>query len=183
MNSPLVNKKSEIEIITTSVLSLLIRCTADNDPSTKKFACFAVGNAAFHSDELYPLLKNSIKPLYQALDDHDNKTRANAAGAISNLVRNNSNLSIHVSSIKIPEKLIHIVLYDNDIQLQRICLFGLGTMSVYQSCRDSILNYKIKSNKTNEQMTIIDVFKLIKEKYSNDSIILQYLQRLKNDMI
>jgi len=36
-----------------SVLSLIIKYCGDNDTSIRKFACFAVGNAAFHSNELY----------------------------------------------------------------------------------------------------------------------------------
>ena len=48
------------------------------------FHCFytfyLVGNAAFHSGELYGQLLASISPLCVALADPDEKTRANAAG-------------------------------------------------------------------------------------------------------
>lgn len=44
---------------------------------------FAVGNAAFHSGELYPQLKPSVAPLCVALRDPDEKTRANAAGSFT----------------------------------------------------------------------------------------------------
>ena len=53
----------------------------------------AVGNAAFHSAQLYGPLRQSIYPLLSALDDEDEKTRANAAGALGNLVRNASDLA------------------------------------------------------------------------------------------
>jgi len=32
------------------LLARLMNCCKDSDPSTRKFACFALGNAAFHSD-------------------------------------------------------------------------------------------------------------------------------------
>lgn len=71
-----------------TALSLLINCCSDEDPSTRKFACFAVGNAAFHNNTLYSQLSSSVVLLLRCLDDADDKTRANAAGAIGNLVRN-----------------------------------------------------------------------------------------------
>jgi hypothetical protein len=40
----------------------------------------AVGNAAFHTNELYGALVDSLTPLANALFESDEKTRANAAG-------------------------------------------------------------------------------------------------------
>ena len=61
---------------TTTPLALLTACCSDEDPSTRKFACFAIGNAAFHSDHLYPSLANSIAPLALASEtEADEKTR------------------------------------------------------------------------------------------------------------
>jgi fused-like protein len=57
------------------------------------FLSTLVGNAAFHSAELYGPLRMSIYPLLSALDDDDEKTRANAAGALGNLVRNSGDLA------------------------------------------------------------------------------------------
>ncbi|XP_010692392.2 serine/threonine-protein kinase TIO isoform X2 [Beta vulgaris subsp. vulgaris] len=70
------------------IISLLIdRCT-DSDKRTRKFACFAVGNAAFHNDSLYEELRRSISPLTKLLHStEDDVTKSNAAGALSNLVR------------------------------------------------------------------------------------------------
>ena len=65
----------------------------DPDKHTRKFACFAVGNAGFHSDKLYDHLRPCIPYLTELLKDPEEKTRANAAGALGNLVRNSSTLA------------------------------------------------------------------------------------------
>ena len=54
--------------------------------------CLLVGNAAFHSRELYPTLHHCIEPLTNILLDTDEKARANAAGALGNLLRNSGEL-------------------------------------------------------------------------------------------
>ena len=37
-----------------NVLSHLIKRLDDNDPASRKFACFAIGNASFHSSATFP---------------------------------------------------------------------------------------------------------------------------------
>lgn len=59
----------------TSLIHYLVYCCDDIDQTTRKFACFAVGNAAFHNGELYKLLSLSISPLAKALTESDDKTR------------------------------------------------------------------------------------------------------------
>ena len=44
--------------------------------------------AGFHNSSLYEALRVSIGPLVSLLQDAEDKTRANAAGALGNLVRN-----------------------------------------------------------------------------------------------
>lgn len=52
-----------------------------------------VGNAAYHDDRLYDQLQRCIPYLTRLLlEDEEDKTKANAAGALSNLVRNSSRL-------------------------------------------------------------------------------------------
>ena len=117
-------------------LTLLTHCCADEDPSTRKFACFAVGNAAFHSGELYSFLFCSIPLLALAAESElDGKSRANAAGAIGNLVRNGGMLAREMARVGVPLTLLRSVLIENDLPTQRIALFSLGTMAVYPSCR------------------------------------------------
>lgn len=75
-----------------SIFSCIVNCCGDPDPSVRKFACFTLGNAAFHSAALYPLLKPCVETIAKLLRDSDNRTRSNAAGALGNLVRNSGEL-------------------------------------------------------------------------------------------
>ena len=52
-----------------------------------------IGNAAYHNDLLYEELRRSIPQLAKVLvSAEEDKTKANAAGALSNLVRNSNKL-------------------------------------------------------------------------------------------
>jgi HEAT repeats len=73
------------------VAAVIERCQ-DPDASTRKFACFALGNAAFHSDLLYPKLAPGIRPIVALLSDGNPKTRLNAVGALGNMVRSGEQL-------------------------------------------------------------------------------------------
>ena len=74
----------------------------------------AVGNAAFHSSQLYTPLTACIPPLKLALDEADEKTRANAAGAIGNLVRHSAELAPHLAQMEVPQALMRMALVDKD---------------------------------------------------------------------
>jgi len=49
-----------MEIQKYNLIQLSIECCYDVDKNTRKFACFAVGNAGFHNDTLYEQLRPSI---------------------------------------------------------------------------------------------------------------------------
>ncbi|EPS57635.1 hypothetical protein M569_17182 [Genlisea aurea] len=75
------------------IIAIIIDLCGDSDKRTKKFACFAVGNAAYHNECLYDELKAVIPELRNVLvSDVEDKTKGNAAGALSNLVRNSGRL-------------------------------------------------------------------------------------------
>lgn len=46
----------------------------------------------FHNSSLYPTLRPAVPPLVGLLADEEDRTRANAAGALGNLVRNSAQL-------------------------------------------------------------------------------------------
>ena len=85
----------------------LVASLHDKDSEARKFAAFALGNAAFHSDLLYSQacagrstrrinaiqLAASIAPLVLLLGDASHKTQANAAGALGNLARSSGELA------------------------------------------------------------------------------------------
>lgn len=167
-------------IKTTNVLNLIINCCNDNDSNTRKFACFAVGNAAFHSNELYSNLIKSIPFLRSALDDEDEKTRANAAGAIGNLVRNGNDLELIMSKELIPEHLMKVVLNEKEISPQKISLFSLGTMAIYTSCRNNIL--KNENPSVNQLLkTVRDIAELGVNGVKDETLI-KYSSRLKQKL-
>lgn len=80
------------QLLKHSLIQSAIQCCFDNDSATRKFACFALGNAGFHNDKLYGELKPVVCRLIELLQDKEEKTRANAAGALGNFVRNSNAL-------------------------------------------------------------------------------------------
>jgi fused-like protein len=83
-----------------------------------------VGNSAFHSSFLYTYLSSSISFLSQALSDSDEKTRANAVGAIGNLVRNGGELCEALCQSGTPGLLLRMTLYDPSV-FTKVCYHGL----------------------------------------------------------
>ncbi len=117
--------------------SLVSRCE-DEDSDTRKFACFAVGNGSFHSDQLYPSLRPSIPILVRLLDDADEKSRANAAGALGNLVRNSGLLCGDLARHGAPQALVEVAMSDPSTQPRRIALFSLGNFCAYGETRAAL---------------------------------------------
>ena len=54
----------------------------------------------FHNATLYEALRPSVAPLVALLRDDEDKTRANAAGALGNLVRNSSQLCSELIKVR-----------------------------------------------------------------------------------
>ncbi|CAN0341907.1 unnamed protein product, partial [Ectocarpus sp. 8 AP-2014] len=121
-----------------SIVDHLVGLCADRDPSARKFACFAVGNAAFHSDALYARLAPAVAPLVAALDDPEEKTRANAAGALGNLVRNGGALGGDLARRGGVGALLNLAARDPSPSPRRIALFSLGTCCAYVPCREAL---------------------------------------------
>ena len=107
------------------LLDLLIASCTDHDSNVRKFACFAVGNAAFHSDELYAMLRRSVAGLRAALHDPEEKTRSNAAGALGNLCRNSGELGFTISEENVIAELIQMVISDSAETCQVCSVFSL----------------------------------------------------------
>ena len=132
------------------MIPILTQCCADAEPATRKFATFAAGNAAYHSNDLYPELEACIAPLKKAIRDVDPKTRANAIGALGNLARNSPELSRPLSEASIVEGLLHVVSNVNTdkgstaeaLLLGRIALFSLGNFAAHKMGREAILQSK-----------------------------------------
>lgn len=130
------------------MIGLLIDRCADPDKRTRKFACFAIGNAAYHNDVLYEELRRSIPLLANILiSAEEDKTKANAAGALSNLVRNSSKLCEDIVSKGAMQALIKLVADCSVLALNpsrkdavnesplKIALFSLAKMCAHTPCR------------------------------------------------
>lgn len=147
------------ELQTHGLLSLLITRCGDPDRTTRKFACFAIGNAGFHADVLYDSLRTSIAPLVKLLQDDEDKTRANAAGALGNLVRNSGALCGDLVAAGALEALMRLCSPDGeatgvvgDVRApspsgaaadgqnpMKIALFSLGNLCTHRVCREQLL--------------------------------------------
>jgi fused-like protein len=90
-----------------------ILCCKDSDKNVRKFACFAVGNAGFHNDRLYEHLRPCVPLLVDLLKDGEEKTRANAAGALGNFVRNSATLTRDLIKHGALQQLLEVVKNDN----------------------------------------------------------------------
>ena len=166
----------------TTLIALLIECLSERDTSTRKFAAFAIGNAAFHSSALYGVLEDAVAPLARLLaapaealgplaaaarpgseaEAEEDKTRANAAGALGNLVRNGGALAPLLASSGALQALVSAAmppasrpasasacsgaldappaaLSGTALSTCRTALFSLGTAAAYQSCRQALL--------------------------------------------
>ncbi|GLD96432.1 hypothetical protein PINS_up005115 [Pythium insidiosum] len=135
--------ESEYDQVTSgspsTVLEGVIRGLSDPDGYVRRFACFAVGNAAFHNHVLYSSLRSAIPPLIRNLRDRDEKTRSNAAGALGNLVRNSDELCQEMCRNQAPLALLELAESDSAVALRRIVLFSLGNFCAYPECLESIL--------------------------------------------
>ncbi|KAF4670114.1 hypothetical protein FOL46_001013 [Perkinsus olseni] len=130
------------------VAALLPLCS-DPDATVRKFASFALGNSAFHSAGLYRHLKQALPYLVDLLNtEEDEKTRANAAGALGNLVRNSNELVRPMIEMGALEGLLNVVerrLLASPIQSGpadssvKISLFSLGNLAVHRHCKDALL--------------------------------------------
>ena len=128
------------------LLPLLVQRCADPDPSARKFACFAVGNAGFHSGSLYGHLAPCVPLLVSNLADADPKTRANAAGALGNLARNGPRLCDALNAASAAAALLEVVRAPlvaspdatSDLSPSRTALFSLGNLAAHARCADAI---------------------------------------------
>lgn len=69
-----------------------------------------VGNAAYHNDSLYDELRRAIPQLRNLLlAGEEDKTKANAAGALSNLVRNSNRLCEDIVSKGAMQVKFHLI--------------------------------------------------------------------------
>jgi len=122
-------------LLQSGLIEAAIERCKDSDRNTRKFACFAVGNAGFHNDSLYDSLRSCVPLLVALLKDSEDKTRANAAGALGNFVRNSSKLCKDLIEYGALKTLLEVVTGDTSVPPRRISLFSIGNLCQYSECR------------------------------------------------
>ncbi|KAD4385280.1 hypothetical protein E3N88_25448 [Mikania micrantha] len=131
-----------------NIVSLLVDRCSDGDKRTRKFACFAIGNAAYHNDFFYEDLRRCIPQLASLLlSEEEDKTKANASGALSNLVRNSNKLCQDMVSKGAMQALLKLVADCSVVAPNpsrkdavsesplKIALFALYKMCAHAPCR------------------------------------------------
>ncbi|KAL3683437.1 hypothetical protein R1sor_001459 [Riccia sorocarpa] len=166
-------------LVQHDIINLLIDRCADPDRHTRKFACFGLGNAAYHNDVLYDQLRRSIPHLTSLLQgDEEDKTKANAAGALSNLVRNSNKLCEDIITKGAMQALCQVIAdcasatpgsdrraASNSESPLKIALFSLGNMCVHSTCR--------------QYLRSPELFRvLLKLKQSSDATVVKYVTRI-----
>lgn len=138
------------DLLKFRVLPPLIDLCTDKDRSARKFACFAIGNAGFHNASLYEELRPAVPALVVLLKDEEDRTRANAAGALGNLLRNSSLLVPAVEESGALQALLNLVktgvssgrAVPSSVQ---IALFSMGNMCAHKQCAEALLGLDVKA--------------------------------------
>ena len=133
-------------ILEHGLVTAAINCCKDSDRNTRKFACFAVGNAGFHNAKLYEHLRPCVKLLVDLLNDSEEKTRANAAGALGNFVRNSDLLCSELIKHGALRQLLEVVRNDPGPSQspRQVALFSIGNLCVYHQCKDEFENLGLR---------------------------------------
>ena len=181
--------------------ALVARCS-DVDKATRKFACFAIGNAGFHSNALYPNLASAISALVAILRGgpstpgdtvEEEKTRANAAGAIGNLVRNGASLCgelVAQGAIDALVETVQAAVSENAAPIRngggapsdeaeasqsplKIALFSLGNMCAHAECRECLLR---------PEAHFLETLDALLTCAASDSTVAKYVARIHNKL-
>lgn len=121
----------------------VVQCCKDKDPYTQKFAAFAVGNAAFYNDCLYEYLRPTIPTIIELLSSKDDKTRQNAAAALSNFVRNGDRLMEDILHYRAPSVLLDLLRSDSPT-IRNVILITLNTFCTYKKLRVELISLGIE---------------------------------------
>ena len=153
------------------LIDAIIRRCRDGSVSVRKFACFAVGNAGFHNDSLYPDLKEGIPALISLLTDTEEKTRANASGALGNLLRNSGALAQDLIKGGAIQALIRTLQNDTG-SARKIALFSLGNFCSFENCRAVLLDESFDEVITNLESVLMEA----------DPVVRKYINRIKSKL-
>ncbi|RUS86280.1 hypothetical protein EGW08_005972, partial [Elysia chlorotica] len=112
-----------------AILNGLVQCLQDVDSNVRKCAAYAVGNASYHSGDLYPKLRPAIPLLVELLRDPVTKTRANTASACGNLGMHSAVLVPDIKQAKLVPHLLEAACHDGQPMVQINALLALRSLS------------------------------------------------------
>jgi fused-like protein len=162
------------EIKTQGLIPPLLKCCYDNDRMTRKFACFAIGNAAFLNNKLYEYFRSIVSKMVELLADAEPNTRANSAGALGNFVRCGDNLVAEIISSKAPEGLLKLAESEEipeQIQIIKVALFALGNFCYHKEIKNELEKFNFKQR--------IDY---LQYKFKNEPPLIEHLDRIKKKL-
>ena len=161
------------KIKSSGILSPLLKCCYDNDKATRKFACFAIGNAAFLNDNLYESFRPIIPRMVELLKDPEDNTRANSAGALGNFVRCGEQLASDLVKHKAHEALLQLAESQElpQIQVIRVALFALGNF-----CNNQMIKAEL------EKINFRQRIEVLRKKFSNDKQLLEHIERIRKKL-
>ena len=163
------------EIKRNGLINPLLKCCYDVDKNTRKFACFAIGNAAFLNEKLYEHFRPIIPRMVELLQDPEDNTRANSAGALGNFVRCGDSLCQDIILNKAHEALLKLAENEDPsslINIIKVALFALGNFCYHQSI-------KIELEKINFKQRIDS----LKIKFRSEPQLLEHLERIRKKLM
>ncbi|KAL8605032.1 hypothetical protein ACOMHN_018834 [Nucella lapillus] len=125
------------------ILQGLVACLKDADGNVRKGAVYAIGNASYHSGQLYPRLKTTIPALVELLRDPQTKTRANAASACGNLGMHSAVLCAELKKAKVLAHLLEVTCHDSQRSVQVSALLALRSLCQQDDLRKELLALKV----------------------------------------
>jgi fused-like protein len=163
------------EIKNQGLITPLLKCCYDIDKMTRKFACFAIGNAAFLNNKLYDHFRPIIPKMVELLVDPEPNTRANSAGALGNFVRCGDNLVNDIIIAKAPEGLLKLAENEEipeQIQIIKVALFALG----------NFCNHKKEIKNELEKFNFKQRIEQLQYKFRNEPQLIEHLDRIKKKL-
>jgi fused-like protein len=149
----------------TGVIGMVVACCGDADQATKKFACFAIGNAAFHNNKLYRDLAVAIPAIVGMLGSVDEKAKQNAAGAVSNFLRNGASLCRPLLDAGAAQALVALL---QNAVTRKVALIALGSLAAHEEGRAALA-----------QIGLVDVVaRLAAEVGDSDAAVAKHIQRI-----
>jgi fused-like protein len=159
------------ELLKNNLVSPIIQCCYDQDKNTRKFACFAIGNAAFINDRLYEHFRCCIPILVDLLEDVEDNTRANSAGALGNFVRCSDLLCQDIILHKAHLAILNLAEKEESPQTIKVALFALGNF-----CNHNVIKSELEKVSFNAKID------QLKAKHKNESQLTELFERIKKKL-